>query len=274
MGPPNHTQFVRETIVGMGRYGTVFRARYKSSGRLCALKEMPKNVAGFAKEDFFVRERKALEHIEPHENIIDYYGFFEDSENAYFVLGYFGGFSLQRIMAESSEDQPSKLISRKRIKYIMKQVLCGIKHMHRNNVYHGDLKPENIIVGDSEVKVADFGCSIISETGVVGAKEVSFLGTPGFMPPEALDLTYIGKIHLKHLDIWAFGVTLYYVYTRVVPFVARFFFDTLKNVKNLSIDYSILTPGVEGILRNIFVADPSKRFGLEELEESLEHLEE
>jgi serine/threonine protein kinase len=270
----NRSHFILEAVLGMGRYGTVFRARSKSDGKLCALKELPKCVAYFAKEDFFVREKKALEHIEPHKNIIGYYGYFEDSENAYFVLEYFGGHSLQRIMAESNENQPNKFVSRKRIKYILKEVLCAVKHMHKNNLYHGDLKPENIIIGDSEVKVADFGCSILSKTGVVNAKEVTFLGTAGFAPLEVADVTYTGKIHLKHLDIWAFGVTMYYLYTRIVPFAARFYLDTLRNLKALNVDYSILTPDVEGILRNIFVADPSKRFTLEEIEESLEYLEE
>lgn len=49
----------------------------------------------------------------------------------------------------------------------MRQICCGVEHMHKQNILHLDLKPENILCitnNSNEIKVIDFGlarrCSI------------------------------------------------------------------------------------------------------------------
>jgi len=261
-------------FLGKGRYGTVMKVMNKKTGDIYALKIHPKVVAGFTPEDFYVREKRTLEKLPSHENIIKYYGFYENHEDAHFVLEYFDGFTLQRVISESKGLQPEKMVSKKEIKLYLIQIIEGIKHMHKNGVYHCDLKPENILISQNNVKIVDFGCSVINEKGVIMGREISFLGTPGFTPPEAADLTYTGKIYLKDLDIWAFGCSMYYAYTRIVPFVEGFSFDTLRNVRNIKVDFSILPKDVEKILKRIFIADSSIRYTVEELEEAIKELEE
>ena len=43
--------------------------------------------------------------------------------------------------------------------HIMRQILSGVAYMHRKNVFHRDLKPQNILIRNQgeEVKIADFG---------------------------------------------------------------------------------------------------------------------
>jgi serine/threonine protein kinase len=39
-------------------------------------------------------------------------------------------------------------------------VVSGIKYLHLQNVVHGDIKPQNLLLGeDGIVKIADFGIS-------------------------------------------------------------------------------------------------------------------
>ena len=41
---------------------------------------------------------------------------------------------------------------------IMWQILQAVKHLHSKNIYHRDLKPQNVLINqDNQVKVADFG---------------------------------------------------------------------------------------------------------------------
>lgn len=49
-------------------------------------------------------------------------------------------------------------LSEKKTRYIMRQVLEGVQHVHARGVVHRDLKPENILLDDNlNVKITDFG---------------------------------------------------------------------------------------------------------------------
>ena len=60
-------------------------------------------------------------------------------------------------------------IDREKIKYIMYQLLCGLKYIHSANVIHRDLKPANILINciDCSLKIADFGLSRVVDTQVI-----------------------------------------------------------------------------------------------------------
>ena len=44
----------------------------------------------------------------------------------------------------------------------MKQCLLGLRELHKYNILHRDLKPQNIMIGDKDgdVKIIDFGLSL------------------------------------------------------------------------------------------------------------------
>lgn len=44
-----------------------------------------------------------------------------------------------------------------KIRNIIYQILQGLAYMHRQNIFHRDMKPENILINDDIVKIADFG---------------------------------------------------------------------------------------------------------------------
>jgi serine/threonine-protein kinase len=85
------------------------------------------------------------------------------------------------------------------------QVASAMTHMHRRGVFHGDLKPQNIMLSkNGQVKLIDFGtCWIRNE-----AKN-RVQGTPQFMAPEqANEKTVDAKT-----DIYNFGATMYRMFT-------------------------------------------------------------
>ncbi|CAB4028525.1 mitogen-activated kinase kinase kinase 17-like [Paramuricea clavata] len=62
----------------------------------------------------------------------------------------------------------------------MKPVFKCLAFMHEKGYVHGDLKPDNILYGDNDVKVGDFGLAVDrSETLNIG-----FCGTVTYMPKE------------------------------------------------------------------------------------------
>ena len=85
------------------------------------------------------------------------------------------------------------------------QVASALKHMHRRGVYHGDLKPMNIMLSkDGEVKLIDFGTAWIR-----GEDKQRIQGTPQYIAPEqASDKTVDEKT-----DVYNFGATMYRMFT-------------------------------------------------------------
>lgn len=100
--------------------------------------------------------------------------------------------------------------------------LCGLSHLHSQGIFHRDLKPANVLIQqDGHVCIADFGlCRDFGSSAVPSEDEsfdkdaflaggdpvtVSFVGTPGYMSPEALTREH----HSLEADIWSFGVCVY-----------------------------------------------------------------
>lgn len=84
-------------------------------------------------------------------------------------------------------------------------VASALAHMHRRGVFHGDLKPGNLMLSkNGEVKVIDFGTAWIK-----GQEKNRVQGTPQYMAPEqARD-----KVINEKTDLYNFGATMYRMFT-------------------------------------------------------------
>ncbi len=93
----------------------------------------------------------------------------------------------------------------KQLVLIFGQVAAGLGHMHRRGVYHGDLKPSNIMVGqDGRVKLIDFGTAWIK-----GEDKNRVQGTPQYMAPEQVSERVIDE----RTDMYNLGATMYRMFT-------------------------------------------------------------
>jgi serine/threonine protein kinase len=60
---------------------------------------------------------------------------------------------------------------------VFRQLVSGIRYLHYQNVVHGDIKPQNLLLGeDGLVKIADFGISQMLQAE--GEKLENAAGTP------------------------------------------------------------------------------------------------
>lgn len=85
------------------------------------------------------------------------------------------------------------------------QVADGMVHMHRRGVFHGDLKPSNIMLTKAgEVKIIDFGTAWRT-----GQEKNRVQGTPQYMAPEQAT----EKIVDSRTDIYNLGATMYKMFT-------------------------------------------------------------
>jgi serine/threonine protein kinase len=88
-------------------------------------------------------------------------------------------------------------------------VAAGLVHMHRRNVCHADLKPNNIMLSRSgDVRIIDFGLARVK-----GENPRRLQGTPEYMAPEQAKHGIVNE----RTDIYNFGATMYRLVTWRLP---------------------------------------------------------
>lgn len=105
----------------------------------------------------------------------------------------------------------------------MKQLFQAINHCHAQNIVHRDIKPDNIMITDTDtVRLIDFGLSKASKN----KKLSTIAGTPYYMAPEVLEGAYT-----KQADIWSLGVILYTLVSGYLPFQGNSSAEVFRKIK-------------------------------------------
>lgn len=136
---------------------------------------------------------------------------------------------------------------------IFDQVAGALAHMHRRGVYHGDLKPSNIMVTrDGQVKVIDFGTAWLK-----GEDKGRIQGTPQYIAPEQVTEK---KVDAK-TDIYNFGATMYRMFTGRFANMAG---PPVGDIGKIKIDPPIsINPNIPGTLNETIMAclqrNPNRR---------------
>lgn len=128
-------------------------------------------------------------------------------------FGFFGGVKELRLLIEFVKGQTLdkfKIIPLPKLAQIFLKVSEGLVHMHRRDIYHGDLKPNNIMLSrGGDVKILDYGLAWIK-----GEAKDRVQGTPEYMAPEQIHQRRVNE----QTDIFNFGATMYRLVTfRHIP---------------------------------------------------------
>merc|ERR1719390_239238 len=114
-----------------------------------------------------------------------------------------------------------------KVKFYMYEVLKALDHMHRNGIFHRDVKPENLLIMDDVIKLADLG----SCRGIYSRQPYTeYISTRWYRAPECL-LTD-GYYNFK-MDIFAAGCVWFEIMALFPLFPGANELDQIQKIHNV-----------------------------------------
>jgi serine/threonine protein kinase len=195
--------------LGMGGFGTVWKARDTELDRTVALKIPRKGQLSPEDVEQFFREARSAAQLR-HPNIVPIHEVGRDEETIFIVSDLIRGVAL-------SDWLSGAVPSTRDVAQLLATVADAVHHAHQQGVIHRDLKPSNILLDDEgRPHVMDFGLAKREVGEITMTVDGNILGTPAYMSPEQAG----GQGHWtdRRTDVYSLGVILFRMITGELPF--------------------------------------------------------
>ncbi|KAL0984429.1 hypothetical protein UPYG_G00141370 [Umbra pygmaea] len=212
--------------LGVGKFSTVFRLSHKESGQVFAGKFYR---ARSSREKVLARKEIELMNCLHHPKLVECLGAYDTRSEIVMLLEYIAGGELFTRIVDDNFEHTEPNSAR-----YMQQLLEGMQYVHRQNIVHLDLKPENIVCVDNTgtcIKIIDFGLAAKIEAGV---KHRVLHGTPEFVAPEVISYEPVGA----STDMWSIGVICYILLSGESPFQGNTDTETLALVTTAHYEFN------------------------------------
>jgi len=254
-------EYIVESFVGRGSFGDVYSIRKKSTDEIFALKTLSTPFVDETTLKSFANEGKLAQEIS-HPNVIQYY-YFHDGMlykdlPMYIIMEYADGGTLEKRIKEKNNDK--SFYSNDELSAIYSQLMDGMKAIN-NKLVHRDIKPDNILIHQNNLKISDFGLSKIV-TQATRTSTFKGFGCLQYLAPEGwrLDKNTI------QMDIYSMGIVFYELASLSFPYKINkgdlddwkniHLFQTPENVGNINPN---LSPILSRLIMKMLEKDTNRR---------------
>ena len=264
-------------LIGQGAFGKVNIGLNVLSGRIVAVKSFIKDELKNSQNMSKILYETNLMRKLNHPNITKILETFEDDKYILIIMEYINGGNLFSFVKKRRK------LSEKISKFLFRQIILGIQHIHSKKIVHRDIKLENILIDlNNRIKICDFGIGIMLES----EDELIYdqCGTPMYMAPEIIINSKKNGYLGYPVDIWSAGIALYIMLSGTLPFSFKYNKKekndmnnsiSLSNNNNYELQYSIIhkepkkikkiSEEARDLLKGLLNKDPSKRLTIEEI---------
>ena len=195
--------------LGVGGFGTVWKARDRELDRIVAVKIPRRGQLSSAEIEQFFREARSAAQLR-HPNIVPVYEVGREGETLFIVSDFVRGVTLSDWL---TGHRPGF----REVALLSAIIANALEHAHEHGIVHRDLKPSNIMLDEvGQPHLMDFGLAKRATAEITMTVEGQILGTPAYMSPEQA----AGEGHWtdRRSDIYSFGVILFELLTGELPF--------------------------------------------------------
>ena len=227
------TDYYELKVLGEGSFGIVYLAIDSKTGNKVVVKKAKKVIGNE------IEEYKAL--IDLKSECSNYYtcviDAFATNNSFYLIMEYNEGYITLGDCVDVFVDifKNNSVSGLKNISNIFSNLVKGLSYMHKKQIAHNDIKPDNIMVNldTGGIKYIDFGISCHGKECRVDRDE-GFGFTYWFLDPYIYNKHGIKELteeDRNNADIWAIGITMYQLIMGFVP-MSKLYNDKLSYFKN------------------------------------------
>ncbi|KAF4669317.1 hypothetical protein FOL47_002621, partial [Perkinsus chesapeaki] len=203
------------------------------------------------------RELRILRSLRRSPHVVQLFEIMETPREIFMVMEYASGGELFDYIVDKGRICESEACK------FLRQIVCGVRHIHRNNVVHRDLKPENLLLDkDNNIRIADFG---LSNFFLPGQPLRTACGSPCYAPPEMVAGLPYNPIKC---DVWSVGIILYAMICGHLPFEDQNTGRLYKKILNGSFEVpsrNRTSPEVRQLIFRMLTSNPNERPSFETL---------